>query len=146
MSKINKMKWKLNQLILLWNVKQFVLSLSVSLKIWTMKVSIVLEMSSNLQTSPTFKLLSFANAFHPVVSSNFRPLVHILIEYVADQTLPFNTWSWISPLFLFKSKCVLQNKDGIFCQTIENANVDEWKKRRIGIRFYHDVILLDYFL
>lgn len=120
-----------NQFILLWDVEHFFLSLSVSLKTWTMKVSIVLEMSSNLQTSPTFKLLSFANSSHPLVSSNLIPLsdVLFLVEYLADHTLPFNAWSWISSLFLFKSKCVLPNKHGIFCQTKENANVDVGKKK-----------------
>lgn len=114
-----------HQLILLWDVEQFVLSLSVSLKIWTWKVILVLRMSSKLQASPTFKLLSFANVFHPLESSNLSPVWDILIRYFAGQTLPFDSWKWISPRFLFKSKCLLPNIDGIVCQANEKANVKE---------------------
>ena len=101
-----------------WDVEQF--ELADTLKIWTWKVSFVAGMSSKVQTSPTFKLLSSANVFHPLDSSNLLLVSAVLIRYLACQTLPFNTSRLISPLFLRKSMCFLQNLDGKFCQGKEN--------------------------
>lgn len=94
----------------------------VSLKMWIWKFSLVPGMSSKVQTSPTFKLLSFTNVFHPLEISNFVLPWLSLIRNLAGQTLSFNTQRWISPRFLLKSKCLLPNADGIFYKAKEKVN------------------------
>lgn len=93
---------------------------------WTRKVSLVPWMSSKTQTSPTFNLLSLENAFHPEYErSNLFLSPFSLIKYLADQNLPFNILSWISPTFWPKSKCFFPNLAGILCQGMEKKNVNE---------------------
>lgn len=114
----------MNTNILLWDIEQF--GLSVSLKMWTSKISLVSRTSSKTQTSSTFRLLSFTNAVHPPVSSNFCLPAAILIRYLAGQTFLFNTRRWTLPCFLSESnfKCFSTNFFGKFCQ----ANVNEYHR------------------
>ena len=83
----------------------------------TWKVVSVVLMSSKTQTSPTFKLLASANAFHPLYESPNLLVVtpFALITCLIVQTLPSNIRRNITSPLSFKWKYLFANLDGIFC-------------------------------